>query len=116
MRKRMSPHGDADYMGEATNLVNNIVVEKVIFNCGTYNDLEKQLISLLDNKKITYYSCINEIDNYKFLQTKEYDNENDNSSVTYTEIYGYKFMFMGDAGVEKEKDIFDKYNILILMY
>ena len=45
------------------------------------------------------------------MQTKEYDNENDNSNVIYTELDGYKFMFMGDAGVEKEKDIIDKYNI-----
>ena len=46
-----------------------------------------------------------------FLQTKEYDNENDNSNVIYTKLDGYKFMFMGDAGVDKEKDILDKYNI-----
>ncbi len=102
-------------MGEAINLVNNFKVEKVIFNCGPYNDLEKELIKVLDEKKIKYYSCIKElnIDNNKlyFLQTKKYDNENDNSNVIYTELNGYKFMFMGDAGVEKEKDILDKYNI-----
>ena len=45
------------------------------------------------------------------MQTKEYDNENDNSNVIYTELNGYKFMFMGDAGIEKEKDILDKYNL-----
>ena len=102
-------------MGEAINLVNNFKVEKVIFNCGPYNDLEKELIEVLDKKKSKYYSCIKElnIDNNKlyFLQTKEYDNENDNSNVIYTELNGYKFMFMGDAGVEKEKDILDKYNL-----
>ena len=80
-----------------------------------YNDLEQELIKVLDKKKIKYYSCIKElnIDNNKlyFLQTKEYDNENDNSNVIYTELNGYKFMFMGDAGVEKEKDILDKYNL-----
>ena len=102
-------------MGEAINLVENFKVEKVIFNCGLYNDLENELIEVLDKKKIKYYSCIKElnIDNNKFhfLQTKEYDNENENSNVIYTELNGYKFMFMGDAGVEKEKDILDKYNI-----
>ena len=46
-----------------------------------------------------------------FLNNKEYDNENDNSSVIYTEINGYKFMFMGDAGVEVEEDLIKKYNL-----
>ena len=105
-------------MGEAKNIVNNIKVENVIFNCGSYNNLEKSLIKLLKSKNILYYSCIKELnaDNNKlyFLQTKEYDNENDNSNVIYTELDGYKFMFMGDAGVEKEKDILNKYNISVI--
>ena len=108
-------HGDYDHMGEAINLVNNFKVEKVIFNCGEFNDLEKELIKVLDKKKIPYYSCVKKlnIDSNKlyFLQTKEYDNENDNSNVIYMELNGYKFMFMGDAGIDKEKDILDKYNI-----
>ena len=108
-------HGDYDHMGESINLIENFKVEKVIFNCGEFNNLEEELIKVLDKKKIKYYSCIKElnIDNNKlyFLQTKEYDNENDNSSVIYTELDGYKFMFMGDAGVEKEKDILEKYNL-----
>ena len=108
-------HGDYDHMGEAINLVNNFKVEKVIFNCGSYNDLEKELIKVLDKKKIKYYSCIKElnIDKNKlhFLQTKEYDNENDNSNVIYTELNGYKFMFMGDASSTTEKEILNKYNL-----
>jgi len=108
-------HGDYDHMGEAINLVNNFKVEKVIFNCGPYNDLEKELIKVLDKKYIKYYSCIKElnIDNNKlyFLQTKVYDNENDNSNVIYTELNGYKFMFMGDASTITEKEIIDKYNL-----
>ena len=114
----ITTHGDYDHMGESINLVENFKVEKVIFNCGEFNDLEKELIKVLDKKKIKYYSCIKKlnIDNNKlyFLQTKEYDNENDNSNVIYTELDGYKFMFMGDAGVEKEKDILNKYNISVI--
>ena len=108
-------HGDFDHMGEAINLVNNFKVEKVIFNCGPYNDLEKELIKVLDEKKIKYYSCIKElnINNNKlyFLQTKVYDNENDNSNVIITELDGYKFMFMGDASTVTEKEILNKYNL-----
>ena len=102
-------------MGWSINLVNNFKVEKVIFNCGEYNDLEKELIKVLDNKKIKYYSCIKElnIDKNKlyFLQTKKYDNENDNSNVIYTELDGYKFMLMGDASSNTEHEILKKYNI-----
>ena len=48
-------------MGETSNLVNNFKVEKVIFNCGEYNNLEKELIKVLDKKKIKYYSYIKEL-------------------------------------------------------
>ena len=108
-------HGDYDHMGEAINLVNNFKVEKVIFNCGEYNDLEKELIKVLDKKKIKYYSCIKELNRDKnklyFLQTKEYDNENDNSNVIYTELNGYKFMFMGDASSKTEHEILNEYDL-----
>ena len=102
-------------MGEAINLVNNFKVDKVIFNCGEFNDLEQDLIKVLDKKKIPYYSCIKELnigkDKLYFLQTKEYDNENDNSNVIYTELNGYKFMFMGDASITTEKEIMNKYDL-----
>ena len=108
-------HGDSDHMGEAINLVDNFDIEKVIFNCGEYNDLEKDLVKELIKNKIDYYSCIKElnINNNRlyFLQTKEYDNENDNSNVIYVEIKGFKYLFMGDSGIDKEKDILDKYNL-----
>ena len=103
-------------MGGSINLVNNFKVEKVIFNCGAYNDLEQELIKVFTKKKIKYYSCIKElnIDNNKlyFLQTKEYDNENDNSNVIYTELGGYKFMFMGVeyiSQVQKYMNYIDKH-------
>ena len=108
-------HGDFDHMGEAINLVNNFKVEKVIFNCGPYNELESGLIKVLDKKKISYYSCIKElnIDDNKlyFLNNKNYGNENDNSSVIYTKLNNHKFLFMGDAGVEVEEDLIEKYNL-----
>ena len=108
-------HGDYDHMGEAINLIENYKVDNVIFNCGEFNNLEKNLIKILNKKKIRYYSCINElnINNYKlqFLNTKIYNNENDNSSVIYLNYNNYKFLFMGDAGVDKEKDILEKYNL-----
>ena len=115
MHKRQSPHGDYDHIGEAINLVENFKVDNVIFNCGEFNELEQELIEVLDKKKIPYYSCIKElnIDNNKlyFLNNKNYDNENDNSSVIYTEINNHKFLFMGDASITTEKEILNKYNL-----
>ena len=102
-------------MGEAINLVENFKVEKVIFNCGEFNDLEQDLIKVLNKKKIPYYSCVKElnIDDNKlfFLNNRDYGNENDNSSVIYTELYNLKFLFMGDPGVEVEEDLIEKYNL-----
>ncbi len=48
-------------MGEAINLVDNFKVEKVIFNCGEFNDLEQELIKVLDKKKISYYKELSEL-------------------------------------------------------
>ena len=110
----ISSHADYDHIGESIDLINNFKVEKVIFNCGKFNELEQELITVLNKKKISYYSCVKELDignKLYFLQTKEYDNENDNSNVIYTEINKQKFLFMGDAEVDKEKDILKKYNI-----
>ena len=72
----------------AINLVDCFKIEKVIFNCGEFSELEQELIHVLDNKKIPYYSCVKElnIDDNKlyFLNNKDYGNENDNSTVIYT--------------------------------
>ena len=87
----------------------------MILNCGAHNNLESDLIKLLNEKNIKYYSCIKDLnlDKYKlyFLNTKIYDNENDNSNVIYTELNSYKFLFMGDSEKDKEKDILNKYNL-----
>ena len=107
-------HGDYDHMGETINLINNFKVSNVIFNCGNYNGLEKELILALNNKKINYVSCIKKLKinktSFQFLNTREYNNENDDSNVIYFEYY-YRFLLMGDAGTKKENDIIEKYNL-----
>ena len=52
MHKRYLPHVNYGHMDEAINLANNFNVEKAIFNCGEFNDLEKELIKVLDKKKL----------------------------------------------------------------
>lgn len=108
-------HGDYDHMGDSNVLVNNFKVKNVVFNCGPINTLEKELNKLLKEKQIPSYYCINKIsiknNKLEFLNTKHYDNENDNSNVIYTNYNNYRFLFMGDAGLSKEKDILKKYNL-----
>ena len=93
----------------------SIKIEEVIFNCGPYNDLENELIEELEKNNIPYQKCISKLNlaanQLTFLQTKIYDNENDNSNVIYTELEGYKFMFMGDAPTTTEKEILKKYKL-----
>ena len=108
-------HGDNDHIGESINIVNNFRIGKTVLNCGPFNNLEKKLIKVLDKNNIEYTSCINNIDlgNNKmyFLNTRIYNNENDNSQVSYIKINNYKFMFMGDASSITEYNILNKYNI-----
>ena len=102
-------------MGWSIDLINNFKVNYIIFNCGNINSLEYKLINILNKKNIKYDICINELNIYKnklyFLQTKEYNNENDNSNVIFTDINNYKFIFMGDASITTEKEILSKYNL-----
>ena len=43
------------------------------------------------------------------MNNKDYGNENDNSSVIYIELNNYKFLFIGDANIEVEGDLIEKY-------
>ena len=108
-------HGDFDHMGDSIYLINNYKVKNVVLNNDSFNELETNLIKELKNKKIKYYQNVEKmpISNniITILNTEEYDNENDNSNVIYIELNNYKFMFMGDAGVDKEKDILERHNI-----
>lgn len=45
------------------------------------------------------------------MNSEDYRNENDNSSVIYVELNNYEFLLMGDAGVEVEEDMIEKYNL-----
>lgn len=75
---------------------------------------------MLNKKKINYYKGLKELNIYGnklyFLNIKDYGNENDNSNVIYFNYKNYKFLFMGDVGVEVEQDLIKKYNLQILMF
>ncbi len=106
-------HGDYDHLGDAINLIENFKIKNVIFNCGEFNNLENNLIKTLKEKEIPYYSCVKNLnfgdDMIYFLNASNYNNENDNSNVLYTNLNNYKFLFMADAGIKVEEDIQKKY-------
>ena len=98
-------------MGYAKYFIKQIKVKNVIFNNDEYNNLELKLIKILKSKKISYYKNVEQYDKFQFLNTKKYNNENDNSNVIYFNYENYKFLFMGDAGIKKEEDLVKKYNL-----
>ena len=108
-------HGDYDHMGYSSYLINNYKVKNVIFNNGTFNDLELELIDILNKKNITYYQSLEylNINNSKlyFLNKEIYNNENDNSSVLYLKLSNYKFIFMGDASIDVENKLIKTYSL-----
>lgn len=108
-------HGDYDHMGDASYIVDNFKVSKVIFNCGKMNELEKELANILSKKKILYYSCMQKLNvydnNFYFMNDKDYGNENDNSAVIFAKIESHNFLFMGDASVKVEDDLLRQYDL-----
>lgn len=107
-------HGDYDHIGDAINLLNEIKVDEVLFNNDSFNDNENKIIKVLDEKNIKYSKNswdFKKIKDLYFLNTKMYDNENDNSTVVYFTYKNFSFLFTGDASKEREEDIMENYNI-----
>lgn len=54
MHKPMSSHGNYDHIGNAFYLIDNIKINKIIFNNNDFNELETSLIEKLKKKRIAY--------------------------------------------------------------
>lgn len=105
-------HGDFDHCGDTDNILNKFKVKNVIFNNDGFKTIEKNIINILDKKDIPYYQSKDvSLPNIKFLNSKLFDNENDNSIVTLINESGIKFLLMGDAGKNAENAIMNKYNL-----
>ena len=115
MHKRISSHGDYDHIGNATYLVDNFKIKNVYFNYDDYDELEESLKLKLEQKKINYYKGLKSLKTlyytFDFLNSDIYDNENDNSLVTYFKYLDYTFLYMGDASSTRETNIIKKYNL-----
>lgn len=108
-------HGDLDHIGGSITLINNFQVKNVILNKGTFTDIEKKLIKNLNKKKIPYQININKINlsnhTIYLLNNTKYNNENDNSIITYFTYQKYKFLYMGDASITTEDNLLENYNL-----
>lgn len=108
-------HGDEDHIGGSITLINNFQVKNVVLNKGTFTDLEKELIKNLNKKKIPYQININKINlsnhTIYLLNNTKYNNENDNSIITYFTYQKYKFLYMGDASITTEDNLLENYNL-----
>lgn len=108
-------HGDEDHIGGSITLINNFQVKNVILNKGTFTDLEKELVKKLNKKKIPYQININKINlsnhTIYLLNNTKYNNENDNSIITYFTYQKYKFLYMGDASITTEDNLLENYNL-----
>lgn len=99
-------HGDADHAGEISYLINNFRIKNVIINKDNKNYLEQNIDANLLKDTYSGKLPLNILTNPKI-----YDNENDNSLITFLSAYNYKIIFMGDASKTVENDLLNLYEL-----
>ncbi len=99
-------HGDSDHANEVDNILKDINIKCLNVNPGDLNNLE---INAMENINLCQYKPNNMV--LEYLNYKVYDNENDNSLLSYMKIYNTKIINFGDASSKVEDDIIDKYKL-----
>lgn len=94
-------HGDADHLGDAMHIIENMKVKNVILNKGKINPKEKEIIA----SKVHVSESYNGNLRIRSLNDKIWDDENSNSIILQLNFKGIDFMLMGDASKEVEKYI-----------
>lgn len=107
-------HGDYDHMGEAKELIRKIPVKQIVMNSGVDNKLEKAIQIQAKKKKIPIIKMsrgILSLDHIKFyfLNSKNSQNENQDSLICYTKIEDRNILLLGDASKEEEQQLFYEY-------
>ena len=99
-------HGDADHANEVDNILKDINIKCLNINLGEINRLESNSLNKIER-------CLYKPKNMvlKYLNYKEYDNENDNSLLTYMNIYDTSIISFGDASYKVEEEVINKYNL-----
>ena len=108
-------HGDFDHIGSATDIISNIKVEKIILNSESDTEEEKEIISLAKAKDINIFKFSRNVlymSNTKFMfLNKISKEENKDGLIIYTELNGYKLIFMADTGFDEEKALMRDFDI-----
>ena len=99
-------HGDADHANEVDNILKDIDIKCLNVNQGDFNSLEENAIASVG---LCQYNPRNMI--LEYLNYKMYDNENDNSLLTYMKIYDTSILTSGDSSSKVEEDLLDKYKL-----
>jgi competence protein ComEC len=99
-------HGDSDHGKDVNNIFNDIDIKCLNVNLGDINELEINAMKLID-------TCLYEPKNIvlKYLNYNVYDNENDNSLLTYMIIYNTSILSLGDASSIVEDNLINKYKL-----
>lgn len=99
-------HGDSDHALEVDNIFKDINIKCLNTNLGNFNELEINAMKLID-------TCLYEPKNMvlKYLNYDVYDNENDNSLLTYMNIYNTSILSLGDASSKVEDSLINKYKL-----
>ena len=101
-------HGDQDHLGESVHLINNFKVNSIKFNKGPYNNKEKEILNIINNKEVNIDIPFEYLDSNTI-----YDNENDNSVITLFKLYNYNLLYMGDASKKNELELINRYKLNI---
>ena len=109
-------HGDADHALETIELLKSFKINNVLLNSGKNNNIEKSIINYMDQNKINYlkisdytFKIKNNI--FRFINDKDITNENEDTLIAFITIVSKNILLMGDAGIESENYILNKYKL-----
>lgn len=114
-------HGDFDHLGEAVKLIEDFSIKKVYFNEGVFNSNEKEVERHLIKRGIPY-SILKEktffrLGEFSFFSLgKNFSFENDSSIILLGKIKENYFLLTGDATVQTERYLIDKYQLPKLLF
>lgn len=106
VHKNKSPHADADHAKEVENIYQKIKIKNLKINDGNIGKYEQIALELIDSYNYETKGMI-----LKYLNYKEYKDENADSVLTYMKIYNTQILSFGDATKEAENDVVSKYNL-----